>query len=64
MYINSQKQIWYSSGGIWYLIVVLRMINMKTLLLPIRKQQPSAYQPKQDPHVKFHGSQELLKKTS
>ena len=34
------------------------MTNIKTLLLPIYKQQLSAYQPNQEPNVEFDGCQQ------
>ena len=41
---------------------ILQIMNIKTLLPPIKKQQPSAYQPNQELKVEFHESQEHLEK--
>ena len=38
------------------------VLNMKTLLLPIEKQQSSAYPRNQESNVVFHGNQLKLKK--
>ena len=55
MYRNSKKKrpIFYRS----YMKNITQITNMEPSLPPFYKQQPSAYQPKQEPNVKFIGSQ-------